>query len=107
MAAVARAAAATGPELRLLLGRAYTAWPGHQQDALATYDAFVRDRPDDYRGYVAKGALLAQGQDFAGADRAFLQGRYRARDPAERATVDQARAQAQLSQLQAAQRALK
>ena len=100
-------AAATGPELRLLLGRAYTAWPGHQQDALATYDAFVRDRPDDYRGYVAKGALLAQGQDFAGADRAFLQGRYRARDPAERATVDQARAQAQLSQLQAAQRALK
>jgi len=95
------------PELRLLLGRAYTAWTGHQQDALATYDAFIRDRPEDYRGYVAKGALLAQGQDFAGADRAFLQGRYRARDPTERATVDQARAQAQLSQLQGAQRALK
>ena len=100
-------AAASGPELRLLLGRAYAAWAGHQQDALATYDAFIRDRPEDYRGYVAKGALLAQGRDFAGADRAFLQGRYRARAPAERATVDQARARAQLSQLQGAQRALK
>ena len=100
-------AAVSEPELRLLLGRAYSAWPGHQQDALATYNAFLRDLPDDYRGYAAKGALLAQGEDFAGADRAFLQGRYHARTPLERATVDQARAQATLKQLEGTQRTLR
>ena len=36
-------------EADLLLGRVYSQWPGHDSEALATYDAIIQQSPDDFR----------------------------------------------------------
>lgn len=48
----------TAFDYRLLLGKVYTQWKGHNQEAEAVYDALIKDYPDDFRGYLAKGLLL-------------------------------------------------
>ena len=36
-------------ELKLLLGKIYSQWKGHDSQALAAYEAIIRDDPDDFR----------------------------------------------------------
>ena len=36
-------------ELELLLGKIYSQWKGHDSQALAAYEAIIRDDPDDFR----------------------------------------------------------
>ena len=36
-------------ELKLLLGKIYSQWRGHDSQALAAYEAIIRDDPDDFR----------------------------------------------------------
>ena len=77
-------------ELDLLLGRAYSAWKGHDLDAEGVYDKLIEGHPEDYRGYTAKAVLLRKQGDEVGADRLFIQARYHAKTPVDRAFVDQA-----------------
>ncbi|CAI5506793.1 unnamed protein product [Closterium sp. Naga37s-1] len=62
-------------QVALLLGKAYAAW-GRPGDAAAVYDGLIASRPDDFRGYLAKGLFLKDNGNQAEADRMFLQARY-------------------------------
>ncbi|GLI64567.1 hypothetical protein VaNZ11_007888 [Volvox africanus] len=57
----------------LLTAKVYSAWRGHDQDALATYDELIKAFPEDYRGYLAKGVFLKEKGRKADAARMFLQ----------------------------------
>ncbi|CAI5529432.1 unnamed protein product, partial [Closterium sp. Naga37s-1] len=59
-------------QVALLLGKAYAAW-GRPGDAAAVYDGLIASRPDDFRGYLAKGLFLKDNGNLAEADRMFLQ----------------------------------
>ncbi|CAI7858216.1 unnamed protein product, partial [Closterium sp. NIES-53] len=59
-------------QVALLLGKAYAAW-GRPGDAAAVYDGLIASRPDDFRGYLAKGLFLKDNGNQAEADRMFLQ----------------------------------
>ncbi len=59
--------------LDLLLAKVYSSWRGHDRDALATYDGLIKNRPDDFRGYLAKGLFLKERGQKADAQRMFLQ----------------------------------
>lgn len=61
---------------RLLLGKAYAAWRGHDGDAFATYDDLIEAYPEDFRGYLAKGVLLKQRGRQADSERLLLQARF-------------------------------
>jgi Flp pilus assembly protein TadD len=65
---------------RLLLGKAYAAWRGHDADALAAYDDLIEAYPEDFRGYLAKGVLLRQRGRQADSERLLLQARFYAPD---------------------------
>jgi Flp pilus assembly protein TadD len=65
---------------RLLLGKAYAAWRGHDGDAFATYDDLIEAYPEDFRGYLAKGVLLKQRGRQADSERLLLQARFYAPD---------------------------
>ncbi|GJP44432.1 hypothetical protein CLOM_g3839 [Closterium sp. NIES-68] len=66
-------------QVALLLGKAYAAW-GKPGDAASVYDRLIAARPDDFRGYLAKGLFLKDNGNQAEADRMFLQARYLAPD---------------------------
>lgn len=57
----------------LLLGKVYAAWRGHDNDALAVYERAVREGPEDFRAYLAKGLYLKERGRKADAERMFLQ----------------------------------
>jgi Flp pilus assembly protein TadD len=61
---------------RLLLGKAYAAWRGHDGDAFAAYDDLIEAYPEDFRGYLAKGVLLKQRGRQSDGDRLLLQARF-------------------------------
>ncbi|EFJ43190.1 hypothetical protein VOLCADRAFT_121454 [Volvox carteri f. nagariensis] len=62
--------------VELLTAKVYSAWRGHDQDALATYDELIKAFPEDYRGYLAKGVFLKEKGRKADAERMFLQARF-------------------------------
>ncbi|XP_024516390.1 uncharacterized protein LOC9642029 isoform X1 [Selaginella moellendorffii] len=62
-------------QIDLLLGKAYSAW-NRPTDALTVYDALIKGRPDDFRGYLAKGVLLKEQGQASDAERMFIQARY-------------------------------
>ncbi|GIL73425.1 hypothetical protein Vretimale_17581 [Volvox reticuliferus] len=62
--------------VELLTAKVYSAWRGHDQDALATYDELIKEFPEDYRGYLAKGVFLKEKGRKADAERMFLQARF-------------------------------
>lgn len=73
-AAAAGGAGGLGPvEVELLLGKVYSQWRGHTAEALAVYEGLVSSRPDDFRGFLAKGLLLSEQGRAADAQRAFIQ----------------------------------
>ena len=59
--------------LELLAGKAYGAWRGHDGDALSVYDGLIASRPEDYRGYLAKGVFFKERGRKADAERMFIQ----------------------------------
>jgi Flp pilus assembly protein TadD len=61
---------------RLLLGKSYAAWRGHDGDAFAAYDDLIEAYPEDFRGYLAKGVLLKQRGRQSDGERLLLQARY-------------------------------
>lgn len=61
-------------------GKAYAAWRGHDQDALAAYDTLTRAFPTDFRGYLAKGMFLRDRGRQSDAERMFLQAKFYAPD---------------------------
>lgn len=71
--------------VELLIGKAYNAWRGHDNDALATYDGVIKSFPEDFRGYLAKGVFLKDKGRKADAERMFLQARFYA--PANRQSL--------------------
>jgi len=62
--------------VELLLAKTYSAWRGHDTDALATYDDLIKRFPEDFRGYLAKGVFLRDNGRRADAERMFLQARF-------------------------------
>ncbi|KAF5829078.1 hypothetical protein DUNSADRAFT_16611 [Dunaliella salina] len=62
--------------VELLLAKTYSAWRGHDTDALATYDDLIKRFPEDFRGYLAKGVFLRDKGRRADAERMFLQARF-------------------------------
>ncbi|CAM6097762.1 unnamed protein product [Calypogeia fissa] len=62
--------------LELLLGKAYAAWDGHTSDAATVYDGLIKNYPEDYRGFLAKGVLLKTQNKQGDAERMFIQARY-------------------------------
>ncbi|EFJ12113.1 hypothetical protein SELMODRAFT_446745 [Selaginella moellendorffii] len=66
---------ASALDIDLLLGKAYSAW-NRPTDALTVYDALIKGRPDDFRGYLAKGVLLKEQGQASDAERMFIQARY-------------------------------
>ncbi|KAG2484032.1 hypothetical protein HYH03_017122 [Edaphochlamys debaryana] len=68
--------------VELLTAKVFSAWRGHEQDALGTYDNLIKAFPEDYRGYLAKGVYLKEKGRKADAERMFLQARFYA--PASR-----------------------
>ena len=87
-----RAAAATSDadrayDLGLLQGKLLAEWPRHAPEADALYEELAEQKPDDFRAWLARGAL-ARGTGRAGdAARYFLQARYLAKAE-ERGAVD-------------------
>eukprot|EP00240_Pyramimonas_obovata_P005206 CAMPEP_0118933302 /NCGR_PEP_ID=MMETSP1169-20130426/11911_1 /TAXON_ID=36882 /ORGANISM="Pyramimonas obovata, Strain CCMP722" /LENGTH=428 /DNA_ID=CAMNT_0006876045 /DNA_START=51 /DNA_END=1337 /DNA_ORIENTATION=- len=75
-------------QLELLLGKVYGEWPGHSADAVAVYNRMIENYKDDFRGYLAKGAILKDIGKTKDAERMFLQARYLAPEAA-RPLVDQ------------------
>lgn len=61
-------------------GKAYAAWRGHDQDALAAYDTLIGAFPTDFRGYLAKGMFLKERGRQGDAERMFLQAKFYAPD---------------------------
>ncbi len=59
--------------LELLLAKVYGSWRGHDNDALATYDALIKTAPEDFRAYLAKGLFLKEHGRKADAERMFIQ----------------------------------
>jgi tetratricopeptide (TPR) repeat protein len=57
-------------------GKAYAAWRGHDQDALAAYDTLIGAFPTDFRGYLAKGVFLKERGRQGDAERMFLQAKF-------------------------------
>ncbi|KAK9916849.1 hypothetical protein WJX75_007827 [Coccomyxa subellipsoidea] len=64
--------------LELLLGRVYTEWDRHDNEAMAVYERLIDQNPNDFRGYLAKGVLLRRQGRKGDMQRAFLQARYNA-----------------------------
>ncbi|GLJ08383.1 hypothetical protein SUGI_0087740 [Cryptomeria japonica] len=62
-------------QVDLLLGKAYSNW-GHVGDATAVYDSLIATRPNDFRGYLAKGILLKENGKSGDAERMFIQAKY-------------------------------
>lgn len=54
-------------ELKLLLGKVYSQWKGHDSQALAAYEAIIRDDPDDFR--CAWGLVRTPARRFCGSIR--------------------------------------
>ncbi|VAH51671.1 unnamed protein product [Triticum turgidum subsp. durum] len=59
-------------QVDLLLGKAYSDW-GHISDAVTVYDNLITEHPEDFRGYLAKGAILKQNGKAGDAERMFIQ----------------------------------
>ena len=74
-------------EVQLLLGKTYAAWQGHVGDALEVYDRLIESRPEEFRGYLAKGLLLKANGRLADAERSFIQAKFHAA-PEQRPVVD-------------------
>ena len=77
-------------QLDLLLGKAYAAWnkPG---DALVLFEGLIKERPKDWRGYLAKGGLLRDLGKSSDAEKAFFLAKAAARasgDSTAEAVVD-------------------
>jgi Flp pilus assembly protein TadD len=62
--------------LDLLLAKTYNGWNGHDNDAIAVYDALVKKNPTDFRGYLAKGLFLKDHGQKAEAERMFIQAQF-------------------------------
>ena len=62
-------------QIDMLLGKAYSDW-GHIGDAVAVYDSLIASRPNDFRGYLAKGILLKANGEVGDAERMFIQAKY-------------------------------
>ncbi|GMH03881.1 hypothetical protein Nepgr_005720 [Nepenthes gracilis] len=73
-------------QVELLLGKAYSDW-GHISDAVAVYDQLISDRPNDFRGFLAKGIILKENGNVGDAERMFIQARFFAPEKAK-ALVD-------------------
>lgn len=73
-------------QIDMLLGKAYSDW-GHIGDAVAVYDSLIASRPNDFRGYLAKGILLKANGKVGDAERMFIQAKYFA-PPKAKALVD-------------------
>eukprot|EP00850_Spirogloea_muscicola_P019661 SM000196S05353 [mRNA] locus=s196:6689:11005:+ [translate_table: standard] len=69
-------------QLGLLLGKAYSAW-GKAGDAAAVYDGLIVSKPEDFRGYLAKGVLLKEQGKKGDAERMFVQARFLAPEQAK------------------------
>ncbi|KAK3288255.1 hypothetical protein CYMTET_4256 [Cymbomonas tetramitiformis] len=69
-------------QVSLLLGKLYSGWSGHASDAATVYDNLITEYQDDFRGYLAKGALLKELGKAKDADRLFLQARFLAPEEA-------------------------
>lgn len=66
--------------LDLLIAKVYSNWRGHEGDAAAAYDTIVKEHPEDYRGYLAKGVFLRDKGRRSDAERMFIQARFYAPD---------------------------
>ncbi|KAI4967316.1 hypothetical protein ZWY2020_028719 [Hordeum vulgare] len=73
-------------QVDLLLGKAYSDW-GHISDAVTVYDNLIAEHPEDFRGYLAKGAILKQNGKAGDAERMFIQAKFFAPEAAK-ALVD-------------------
>ncbi|XBJ04370.1 hypothetical protein VPH35_023315 [Triticum aestivum] len=73
-------------QVDLLLGKAYSDW-GHISDAVTVYDNLITEHPEDFRGYLAKGAILKQNGKAGDAERMFIQAKFFAPEAAK-ALVD-------------------
>ncbi|KAJ4749017.1 Tetratricopeptide repeat (TPR)-like superfamily protein [Rhynchospora pubera] len=73
-------------QVELLIGKAYSDW-GHLSDAVAVYDKLMREHPNDFRGYLAKGIILKQNGKVGDAERMFIQAKFFAPEAAK-ALVD-------------------
>lgn len=62
-------------QINLLLGKTYAEW-SHINDALAVYDSIIKDNPEDFRGYLAKGILLRRQDRMGEAQRMFIQAKF-------------------------------
>jgi len=69
-------------EVDLLTGKVYTQWSGHNSDALKVYDTVIKEHPEDFRGFLAKGALLKKAGQKGDAERMFIQAKYLAPESA-------------------------
>eukprot|EP00850_Spirogloea_muscicola_P002445 SM000009S23574 [mRNA] locus=s9:881673:886012:+ [translate_table: standard] len=69
-------------QLGLLLGKAYSAW-GKAGDAAAVYDGLIVSKPEDFRGYLARGVLLKEQGKKGDAERMFVQARFLAPEQAK------------------------
>ncbi|GAX74303.1 hypothetical protein CEUSTIGMA_g1752.t1 [Chlamydomonas eustigma] len=80
--ATASASSVDTAAIDLLIGKVYGSWRGHDNDALATYDALIKSSPEDFRAYLAKGLFLKEHGRKADAERMFIQAKFYA--PASR-----------------------
>jgi Flp pilus assembly protein TadD len=72
-AAASSASSVDAAAIDLLIGKVYGSWRGHDNDALATYDALIKSYPEDFRAYLAKGLFLKERGRKADAERMFIQ----------------------------------
>jgi len=74
-------------DLKLLIAKVYSQWDRHFSNALEVYDGIINDYPNDYRGFLARGALLKQNGRNADAQRMFIKARFFS-PPEARAVVE-------------------
>lgn len=63
-------------DLELLRAKARVSWPGHEDEALALYDALVGASREDFRPLLGKGLALASMGRSADAERALIEARF-------------------------------
>lgn len=74
-------------ELDLLLAKVYTKWKGHGTEGIEIYDRLIREDPEDFRPYLAKGIVYKQDGRLGDAERFFIQARFFAKTPEAKAIV--------------------
>lgn len=84
-------------ELRLLLAKTYSQWSGHGAEAEAVYNALIKERPSDYRIYLAKAVLQQEAGRTEDAQKSLVQARFYAGTREAKQLVDRIAAAAVVS----------